>query len=78
MSDIVSRLEACKFGLFWPEARDAIAEIERLQKELETARGDALEEAARFFDSTAARGDWNSARISAAIRALAGGANGRF
>jgi hypothetical protein len=43
---------------------------ERLVTRLRTAREDAFEEAARFFEATAARGDWNSVRISAAIRAL--------
>ena len=32
-SDIVERLNACRNGLFWPEARDAIDRIEALEKD---------------------------------------------
>lgn len=61
MSDIVERLEAIKFGLYWDVARDAMAEITRLRTLLseadqreKDARRVALGDAASYHDHMAA------------------------
>jgi hypothetical protein len=52
MSDIVERLRIC--AKFDPDQAEAADEIEKLRAALQTARRDALEEAARHLKEAAA------------------------
>lgn len=57
-------------GQYASDLREAAAELTRLQKELETAREDALEEAAQHFASDGAYGAWHSQRVASELRRL--------
>lgn len=39
MTDIIDRLENCRHGLFWPEARDAIDELTTARARIRGTRG---------------------------------------
>lgn len=82
MSDILDQLRRVAYVMFkdgWQSKETAglafleivklRAEITRLQKELETAREDALEEAAKVADGYVGMG-WRGDELPAAIRAL--------
>lgn len=76
MSDILERLQKVQNGLFWPEARDAIAEIDRLRTALAAKEAETLERAAKVVETTAHEGlhesMWRNKfmAISSRIRAL--------